>query len=172
MNNTIFDAIRARVTAKDAAQVYSLKFGRNGRALCPWHNDHTPDLAFYGEWCFCHACHNGGDAVSLTAQIFSLSMLDAARRLNVDFALNLDMNAPPEEQQHLVNRAEEQRKAREAEQQRWNFLCDVVHEADERLIKMKDGWDNPMFSTVLAARARADCELDMMWEAMCHARRA
>lgn len=168
----IFDAIRSGVTAKEAAEAYGLRFGRNGRAACPWHEDRNPDLAFYGERCYCHACHNGGDAVSLTAQIFGLSMIDAARKINTDFALGLNADAPPEDRPR-VNRAEERRRALEVERRRWGFLCDVVREADERLQTMGKGWDDPMFSTVLAARARADLELELMWLEVCdHARRA
>lgn len=168
---TIFDAIRDRVTAREAAQVYGLQFGRNGRALCPWHDDRHPDLAFYGNHCYCHACHEGGDAVALTAQVFGLSMIEAARKINADFRLDLTDDNMPDDQPR-VNRAEEQRKAKAEFQQRWNFLCDVVHEADEQLEHMKGGWESPMFITVLAARARADDELNMMWEDICDARRA
>lgn len=168
---TLFDAIRDRVTAQESARVYGLQFGRNGRALCPWHSDTHPDLAFYGERCYCHACHEGGDAVALTAQIFGLSMLDAAKRINADFSLGLNMDALPDEKPR-VNRAEEQQKAKSELQRRWNFLCDVVREADEQLEQMKGGWENPMFSTILAARARADDELNLLWEVLCDARRA
>lgn len=58
----LFDAVRDGVTAEAAAHFYGLQFGRNGRAVCPWHDDHSPDLAFYdgGARCYCHACHGGG----------------------------------------------------------------------------------------------------------------
>ena len=44
---TVFELVRQEVTAEDVARLYGLKFGRNGRAVCPWHSDHHPDLRFY-----------------------------------------------------------------------------------------------------------------------------
>ena len=97
--NTLFDAVRNAVTAEETARAYGLAFGRNGRALCPWHADTHPDLAFYdgGARCYCHACHAGGDSIALTAQLFGLSPLEAARKLNADFHLGADEReyAPP-----------------------------------------------------------------------------
>lgn len=81
----LFERIRERVTARDAAAMYGLEIGRSGRARCPWHDDKHPDLAFYDERCYCHACHEGGDAVALTAKLYGLTPLDAARKVNVDF---------------------------------------------------------------------------------------
>ena len=44
----------------EAAKRYGLTF-RGQRALCPWHEDSHPDLAFYRDGkCYCHACHHGG----------------------------------------------------------------------------------------------------------------
>ena len=80
----LFDAIRQRVTARQAAEAYGLSISRGGRALCPWHDDHKPDLAFYGPRCYCHACHAGGDAVALTAQLHGLTMVEAAQKIKAD----------------------------------------------------------------------------------------
>ena len=48
----------------------------------------------------------------------------------------------------------------------WGFLCDVVHEADAELPRYdrETAWDNPRFVAVLKARARADEQLNQMWE--------
>jgi len=154
-----FSAIRARVSARDAAEVYGLRFGRNGRAVCPWHEDHNPDLRFYDDGrCYCFACHAGGDAVALTAQIFGLSMGEAARKVCDDF--HLDGNT--------LNAQKPQEKPPKRPDGRaaWGFLCDVVHEADTRLedFSRESAWENPDFRKILEARTDADTELNQLWE--------
>lgn len=160
----IYEAIAERVTAKEAAALYGMKF-KGGRAVCPWHNDHHPDLAFYDSHCFCHACHNGGDAVALTAQLFNVSMLDAAAKLNVDFNLRLDLKAPTIP--CGLTRAQLRQRERQRDNQIWGKLCEVEREANERLRTLCDGcddynrlWDDPRFVSALEARSRAAISLD------------
>lgn len=162
---TLFDVIGSHVTARAAAELYGLHIVRGGRALYPWHDDHNPDLAFYGARCYCHACHAGGDAVALTAQLHGLSMWKAAQKINADFRLGLNLDAPtrptgpPEMQRRQVQR--------ELDQRRWGVLCEVVREADARL-RTLDGegekaWNNPRFIAALEARSRANLALDNLW---------
>lgn len=159
----LFDAIRQRVTARQAAETYGLSIHRNGRALCPWHDDHRPDLAFYGVRCYCHACHAGGDAVSLVAQLHGLTMVEAARRINVDFRLGLDADTPVKPTG--PTEAERRQTQREQDRRRWGTLCEIVRQADARLLAFHDGsaWDNPTFLQTLEARSRAEMTLDNLW---------
>ena len=181
---TLFDAIKERVTARDAAEAYNLHFGHNRRARCPWHDDSNPDLTFYDNGtCYCHACHNGGDAVSLTAQIFGLSMIDAARKINSDFGLGLDCDkpVPPYERNQIEQRRMKRERAKKRKRREWSFLCDVLHEADRQINEIVNAadhhdldkvWDNPNFVRALQYRSRAGDDLDCLWEEMaviCHA---
>ena len=163
---SIFDAIRECITAKEAAEMYGLSF-RGKRARCPWHDDTHPDLAFYQDGtCWCYACHHGGDAAALTAQVFGLSMREAARKLNADFGLSLDTEAPVPQAER--NRIAQERAARLQEQdkqrQEWAFLCRVRREADRAVEKAAArgdlAWDDPAFVRALAVRSRADNEMD------------
>lgn len=158
-----FDLIRSKVSARAAAEHYGLKFGRNGRALCPWHDDHRPDLKFYDRTasCYCFACGAGGDAVALTAQLFGLSMKDAAAKICADFDLHLDMQAPRAVGPSI---AEQRREKQKAERERWSFLCDVIREADELLARATPETISPDFDEIIAARARADIELCQIWD--------
>lgn len=125
----IFEVVRDNVTAQDVAELYGLKFSRNGRAICPWHNDHKPDLAFYKNGtCYCHACHNGGDAVNLASQIHGESAFVAAKRLVKDFRL-LD----PTNEYYPKKRKKE--KAVE-------FCKNEVIKAEHELIMATDALDN------------------------------
>lgn len=178
---TLFDAIKESVTARDAAEAYNLHFGHGRRARCPWHEDSNPDLAFYDNGtCYCHACHNGGDAIALTAQIFGLSMKSAARKLNDDFRLGLDIDRPlsSAERRRIEKRRRQRDQAREKDQKKrheWDLLCRVKHEADrqiEEIVSAADPsdwekvWDNPDFVKALSYKARAENDLDRVWEEM------
>jgi len=90
-----FVAIKSSVSAKQAAEAYGLQFDRAGRrASCLWHDDRHPSLSFKGQGCHCFACGAGGSAIDLTMQMFGLDAKGAAAKLNADFRLGLDMNAP------------------------------------------------------------------------------
>lgn len=93
---TLFDEVRSRVTALDAARMYGLEFDRAGRrARCIWHSpDRHPSLSFKDGYCHCFSCGGGGSSIDLTAKLFGLSALDAARKLNEDFRLGIDVDGP------------------------------------------------------------------------------
>lgn len=174
---TLFDEIKERVTAREAAQMYNVRF-RGNRACCPWHEDNHPDLAFYDNGtCYCHACHNGGDAIALTAQIFGLSMIEAARKINADFRLGIDTEKPVSVivRNQLEQRRREREEAAEKKRKEWSFLCAVKHEAERQLdaivSKLKPdewgkAWDDPGFVTALQYRSRVENDLDMLWDEM------
>lgn len=155
---SLFELCRERVTALQAAERYGMQFGRNRRALCPWHDDRHPDLAFYDERCYCHACHNGGDAVALVGQLFSLTPLEAAQKINSDFGLGHDGSVPIPSG---PSRVEIRRDLENWRRKRWGYLCDVEREANAELERAKD-WDTPRFTQVLQALAKVQDELELL----------
>jgi len=174
---TLFDTIRQRVTAREAAERYGLRFRRN-RARCPWHDDSNPDLAFYENGtCYCHACHNGGDAVALTAQVFGLTMIEAAKQINADFSLGLGADKPVSTIVRNQVKQQRQRRDQAAEESRreWSLLCDVAHKADRQIAAVvnrlpsgewEKAWDDPRFVQALRYRSRVENDLDQAWEEM------
>ncbi len=156
----LFEAIRERVTARDAAAMYGLEIGRNGRARCPWHDDRHPDLAFYEGRCYCHACHEGGDAAALTARLFGLTPLDAARKLNADFHLGVAEGAY--EQPPGPSQAEIRRELREWRSKRFSEVVEVERQARTWLEGAREGWDSPAFRGHIRALALAQDELEAL----------
>ena len=157
----LFEGVRSRVTALEAAQAYGLEFGRNRRARCPWHDDRRPDLAFYddGARCYCHACHAGGDAVALVAQLYGLDPLEAARKINTDFHLGLDGETytPPTG----PSRAEVRRNLEDWRRKRYGFLCQVESEA-RTAVESASGWEDPGFTDNLRALAAVQDEIELL----------
>lgn len=89
----LFQTVKAAVTARQAAEMYGLKVGRNSLACCPFHQDKTPSMKVDDRY-YCFGCGVTGDAVDLTAQLLGLSPKDAALRLAADFGIEVDEAKP------------------------------------------------------------------------------
>ena len=87
----IFDQIKEQVTARDAALRYGLQINRNGMTRCPFHDDHTPSMKIDQRF-YCFGCLASGDVITLTARLFDLSNIDAAKKLIEDFNLPIQTN--------------------------------------------------------------------------------
>ena len=161
---TIFELVRQEVTAKQAAELYGLRFDRTGRGFCPWHDDgrHAALQFFPDGGCYCHSCHQYGDATALVAQMFGLSEKQAAEQIRRDFALNAPVSARPSPTTKY--KADARKTARDTFNARWGYLCNVVREADAKLAKYTPETIDAEFDLILAARAKANEELDVMWE--------
>lgn len=89
----IFQEVKARVTARQAAERYGLRVRRNGMACCPFHNDKHPSLKIDQNY-YCFACGAKGDAVNYVAVLFGLSQFEAAKKINEDFAMGISIAQP------------------------------------------------------------------------------
>ena len=86
----LFQTIKAAVTVKQAAALYGLPITTTGMTRCPFHEDHTPSIKLNDAYYYCFGCGATGDVIDLTARIFALSSLQAARKLVQDFDLSPD----------------------------------------------------------------------------------
>lgn len=86
----LFQTIKAAVTVKQAAALYGLPITTTGMTCCPFHEDHTPSMKLNDAYYYCFGCGATGDVIDLTARIFDLSSLQAARKLVRDFDLSPD----------------------------------------------------------------------------------
>ena len=83
----LFQTIKAAVTVKQAAALYGLPITTTGMTCCPFHEDHTPSMKLNDTYYYCFGCGATGDVIDLTARLFDLSSLQAARKLAQDFGL-------------------------------------------------------------------------------------
>ena len=86
----LFQTIKAAVTVKQAAALYGLPITTTGMTCCPFHEDHTPSMKLNDTYYYCFGCGATGDVIDLTAHLFDLSSLQAARKLAQDFGLGPD----------------------------------------------------------------------------------
>ena len=95
----IFAEVRSRVDLRQAAELYGLKPNRAGFVRCPFHGDKTPSLKLWQDHWYCFGCHTGGSVIDLAAKLFSLTPLEAVKRLDRDFGLNLPEVRPMTERE-------------------------------------------------------------------------
>ena len=86
----LFQTIKAAVTVKQAAALYGLPITTTGMTRCPFHEDHTPSMKLNDTYYSCCGCGATGDVIDLTARLFDLSSLQAARKMAQDFGLGPD----------------------------------------------------------------------------------
>ena len=86
----LFQIVKTAVTVKQAAALYGLPITTTGMTCCPFHEDHTPSMKLNDAYYYCFGCGATGDVIDLTARLFDLSSLQAARKLVQDFDLSPD----------------------------------------------------------------------------------
>ena len=77
------------VAMPDVAKFYGLQISHSGMACCPFHNDNTPSMKIYEDNFYCFGCGTTGDCTGFVAKLFSISQLEAAKKLSYDFGLRL-----------------------------------------------------------------------------------
>lgn len=86
--DNIYEYIKDRITAREAAELYGYKVDRYGKMCCPFHQDRHPS-AKADERFHCFACNIDDDAVGFTARLFGLSPYHAALKLAADYGISL-----------------------------------------------------------------------------------
>ena len=83
----LFEAVKAAVTPRMAAERYGLPVRQGNMTCCPFHADRTPSMKLNEEYFYCFGCEASGDVIDLAARLFSLSGYDAAKKLATDFGM-------------------------------------------------------------------------------------
>ena len=89
----LFQNVKYGVNCREAAERYGVSVNRQGKALCPFHNDRHPSLYVADDHYYCFACGAHGDVIDFAANFFDLPLYEAAQRLAADFGV--DANQPP-----------------------------------------------------------------------------
>lgn len=112
--------IKDSVSAYEAARFYGLEPRRDGFICCPVHGEKTPSCKVYqgNRGFYCYGCHKGGNVINLVSAVLGVSFVEAEKRLNSDFSLNLPLDdESPKARQKAASLASE-RKKRLAERER------------------------------------------------------
>ena len=102
MNTDIFEEIKSRINLQTVVTGYGIEINRSGFCLCPFHAEKTPSMKIYDNGFKCYGCGEGGDMFVFVQKLFNLeNPLDAAKKINNDFGLNVEFNHKPTRQEFL-----------------------------------------------------------------------
>ena len=160
----VFEVVKENVTARQAAEAYSLKVGRTGMACCPFHSDKSPSMKL-DERYYCFGCGATGDAVDLTAKLFGIGLREAAVKLAEDFGLNYDSRQKPSVRPRIREPTPEQKYQKE-ENHCYKVLTDYFHllrEWEKKYApKQPDEEWNPLFAEALHRKNYIEYLLDIL----------
>lgn len=121
----LFSTVKTNISTIDAAERYGIEVKRNGKALCPFHNDRHPSLFVDDDHYHCYACGEHGDVIDFTSKLYGLSLYDAAKKLAYDFGIMQDK--PPDKiLQEKQNRKSEAQRLRENEKLCFSALLEYM----------------------------------------------
>ena len=121
----VFEAVKTSINTKEAAERYGVEVNRQGKALCPFHNDRNPSLSVYDDHYHCFACGEHGDVIDLTAKLFGLKLYEAAQKLAYDFGITRD-KPPDKATQEKLNKKSEAQRLRENEKLCFSALLEYM----------------------------------------------
>lgn len=117
-----YEDVKRMVGMKRAAEYYGYPADRQGRCLCPFHNDKKPSMKIYphdrGYYCF--SCGNGGDVVKFVGGLYGLKNEEACLRIIHDFSL-------PIKTEGLTYRERREREKRVRRQEDTERFCRYAH---------------------------------------------
>ena len=132
------DEIKRRIRIRDVLKRYGgMEPDRKGFCRCPFHREKTASMKIYdsNDSFYCFGCGQAGNAVNLCAAFFGISYLDALKRIDADFGLNVfrptsTMERTRQAAKHkLEQRRKEQRAAWRKEQ--YYKLIDFAKELEK-----------------------------------------
>ena len=124
MGESVFEVVKQSVTAREAAELYSIAVGRGGMACCPFHDDRHPSMKVDTRF-HCFGCGADGDVIDFTARLYDLPPREAAEKLALDFGLAYGSQAPP--RRRYVRQKTEAQKLKEKREHGWRVLTDYYH---------------------------------------------
>ena len=86
----LFQNVKYGVNCRETAERYGVFVNRQGKALCPFHNDQHPSLLVADDHYYCFACGAHGDVIDFAANFFALPLYEAAQWLAADFGIDTD----------------------------------------------------------------------------------
>ena len=162
MAENVFEAVKQSVSTREAAAFYGIEVKRNGMACCPFHDDKNPSMKVDQRF-HCFGCGADGDVIDLTAQLYNLSLKEAAEKLAQDFGLIYDSQAPP--RRRYVRQKTEAQQFREDRQRCYRVLSDYYYllkkwEADNSPRTLEEE-PHPRFVEAIQKKAYVEYLLDL-----------
>jgi DNA primase len=137
MNVDVFKVANNTVKMEDVLYKYSkVKINRAGKCSCPFHEDRHPSFKVYksSNSFYCFSCGVGGDAIKFVSLLYQVKSLDALKKIDDDFCLELFKEADKEkkrEYKKITKKINLTRKNEEKELQDKINLENLIHEYEK-----------------------------------------
>lgn len=161
----VFDAVKQSVTTRQAAEMYGLKIRRNNMASCPFHNDRTPSMKIDHRF-HCFGCGADGDVIDFVSMLYSISNLEAARKIASDFGISYDTKPVKSTTKKVICKKSNAQIYAEAEQRCFRVLSDYYHLLKKWEIdyapSIEDEIWHPLFVEALQKKSYMEHLLDIL----------
>ena len=87
----IFQEVRNRLNLRQIVSFYGCGTPKHNYICCPFHTEKTPSMRIYDYGFNCYGCGAKGGMIDFVMKLFGISNIEAVRKLNEDFCLNLDI---------------------------------------------------------------------------------
>ena len=160
----VFEAVKNNVTTRQAAEMYGIRVGRNGMAVCPFHNDKNPSMKVDKRF-HCFACQADGDAVDFVSRLYGLPCREAAVKLADDFGISYD-SRKKSSVKPKIREPDPEQKFQQEERLCYKVLTDYFHllrtwETRCAPKQPNDAW-HPLFVEALQKRDYTEYLLDIL----------
>jgi DNA primase len=88
----IFSQVKNDLDIRQMLEYYGVSINGKGFASCPFHREHTPSFKVYDNSFYCFGCGESGTVIDFVMKYFRLTNIEAVKKLNEDFKLNLQIN--------------------------------------------------------------------------------
>ena len=163
----VYEAVKSKVTTRQAAEYYGIKVTGRGMARCPFPHDRHPSMKLDQRF-HCFGCQADGDVLDFVAGYFSLSVREAALKLAEDFGIRYEKQRPPDRGKQKKNVKAASLEQNYKKQERWCFS--ILGQYREHLLFWKKqyapgepdaDWD-PRFCEALDRIPRVEYLMDIL----------
>ena len=160
----VFEAVKGKVTTRQAAELYGIRVNCHGMAVCPFHNDKNPSMKLDIRFHY-FSCQADRDTVDFVYRLFGLSSKEAAMKLADDFSIPYDARKKPSIRPKIREPTPEQR-YRQEENRCYKALSDYFHhlrtwKRQYAPQQPEDEW-HPLFVEALQRESHIEYLLDVL----------
>ena len=90
----VFSQVKSSLDISTVTEHYGVQVNSKSFALCPFHGEKTPSFKINNtnDTFHCFGCGKHGTVIDFVAKMFSLTSIEAVKKLNQDFGLNLSLD--------------------------------------------------------------------------------
>ena len=162
----LFQNVKYGVNCREAAERYGVSINRQGKALCPFHNDRHPSLYVADDHYYCFACGEHGDVIDFVSRLENVSPKEAALMLAQEFSIPYEDREPPGRRKPKPRQETPEQRFCRMERYCFRVLSDYYHllrrwKRDYAPKMPEEAW-HPLFVEALEKKSYIEYLLDIL----------